>query len=357
MVEAGKHPNADRLQLCRVDVGEGEPRQIVCGAWNFGARTVAVALPGAVLPGGTKLERAKLRGTVSDGMILSEREPELGADHAGIIVLPDGPEPGTLADVLPLAEDVLELEVTATVPTCSPSTGSHARSRRSSGPGEAPAATRVGAARGGDEPVDVTVEDLEAAPRYIGRLFRDAAVGPHRTGSVPAWRRPGCGRSPTWSTTNYVMHGTAARSTPSTSTSSRAGGSSFVRARERAAHARRTLRELDPSILVIADAARPVALAAIMGGEDTEVTPETTSVLLEAANFEPAGIPDPELGLRTDGSNRWEKGVDPYLAEPGRRPRHGAPRRRRRGARGATDVRDELPERPASSSGRSGPTP
>src|SRR6266508_561301 len=80
VLEAGKHPNADRLQLCRVDVGEPEPRQIVCGAWNFGAgATVAVALPGAVLPGGTKLERAKLRGTVSDGMILSERKLEL--DH------------------------------------------------------------------------------------------------------------------------------------------------------------------------------------------------------------------------------------------------------------------------------------
>jgi len=108
VLEAGKHPNADRLQLCRVDVGEGEPRQIVCGAWNFGAgATVAVALPGAVLPDGLKLERAKLRGEVSDGMILSERELELGTDHTGILVLEEGPEPGTpLADVLPVAEDV-----------------------------------------------------------------------------------------------------------------------------------------------------------------------------------------------------------------------------------------------------------
>src|SRR6266705_2264252 len=82
VLEAGKHPNADRLQLCRVDVGESEPRQIVCGAWNFGAgATVAVALPGAVLPGGQRLEQATLRGSVSDGMILSERELELGDDH------------------------------------------------------------------------------------------------------------------------------------------------------------------------------------------------------------------------------------------------------------------------------------
>ena len=95
-------PNADRLQLCRVDVGEAEPRQIVCGAWNFGAgATVAVALPGAVLPDGRTLERAKLRGSVSDGMILSEAELELGAEHAGILVLPEPWEPGTpLRDVL-----------------------------------------------------------------------------------------------------------------------------------------------------------------------------------------------------------------------------------------------------------------
>src|SRR6266513_6140068 len=112
VVEAGKHPNADRLQLCSVDVGEGEPRQIVCGAWNFGAgATVAVALPGAVLPGGQRLERATLRGAVSDGMILSERELELGADHTGILVLSAEWEAGTpLGDVLPLGDDVLEIE-------------------------------------------------------------------------------------------------------------------------------------------------------------------------------------------------------------------------------------------------------
>src|ERR671919_1562752 len=120
VLEAGKHPNADKLQLCRVDVGEGEPRQIVCGAWNFGeGATVAVALPGAVLPDGRTLERAKLRGTVSDGMILSERELELGHDHAGILVLPEPWEPGTpLGDVLPLADEVLEIEVTRNRPDC-----------------------------------------------------------------------------------------------------------------------------------------------------------------------------------------------------------------------------------------------
>src|SRR5213596_974736 len=96
VLEAGKHPNADRLQLCRVDVGEGEPRQIVCGAWNFGAgATVAVALPGAMLPNGLELERREVRGELSDGMILAEDEVALGTDHEGIMVLPEGHEPGT----------------------------------------------------------------------------------------------------------------------------------------------------------------------------------------------------------------------------------------------------------------------
>src|SRR5688572_15076993 len=109
VVEAGKHPNADRLQLCHVDVGEAEPRQIVCGAWNFGAgATVPVALPGAVLPDGRRLERAKLRGEVSEGMMLSEKELDLGTDHTGIVVFPEPWEPGTpLADVLPLTDVVL----------------------------------------------------------------------------------------------------------------------------------------------------------------------------------------------------------------------------------------------------------
>src|SRR4051794_29949421 len=112
VLEADKHQNADRLQLTTVDVGEEEPRSIVCGAWNFGAgATVAVALPGATLPNGLTLERRKVRGEVSDGMILAEDEVDLGTDHAGIMLLDAEHEPGTpLADVLPLVDTVLEIE-------------------------------------------------------------------------------------------------------------------------------------------------------------------------------------------------------------------------------------------------------
>src|SRR3954447_26272899 len=174
VLEAGKHPNADRLQLCSVDVGDPEPRQIVCGAWNFGAgATVAVALPGAVLPDGRRLERAKLRGTVSDGMILSELELELGTDHTGILVLADPWEPGTpLADVLPLSDTVIELETTPNRPDLLSVYGV-AREVAALYDLELSAPPGTEPERAGEEPVDVTIEDFEGCPRYIGRLFRD----------------------------------------------------------------------------------------------------------------------------------------------------------------------------------------
>src|SRR5215213_3813122 len=319
VVEAGKHPNADRLQLCRVDVGEGEPRQIVCGAWNFGAGdTVAVALPGAVLPGGDRLERAKLRGAVSDGMILSERELELGPDHSGIMVLAGG-EPGTpLVDVLPLADEVLDVEATGNRPDLLAVYGIAREVAAIYGtelvppPGKDPPPSA-------NEPVDVKIEDYEGCPRYIGRLFREVAVK-----DSPVWLRArlsAAGMRPISNVvdvTNYVMH---ALGNPlhAFDHATLADGRIVVR-RARPGEKLRTLdgvdRNLDPADLVIADAERAVALAGIMGGEETEVTEQTTTVLLEAANFEPYGLlrSSERLKLRTEGSNRWEKGVDPHLA-------------------------------------------
>ena len=134
VLDAAKHPNADRLQLTKVDVGEDRPYQIVCGAWNFGAGAkVAVALPGATLPNGLTLDRRKLRGEVSEGMILAEDEVDLGADHDGIMVLDDALVPGTpLADVLPLVDDVLDVEATGNRVDLLSIYGSRARSQRSS---------------------------------------------------------------------------------------------------------------------------------------------------------------------------------------------------------------------------------
>src|SRR5205823_2459375 len=321
VLEAAKHPNADRLQLCRVDVGEGEPRQIVCGAWNFGAgATVAVALPGAVLPNGLQLERRKVRGELSDGMILAEDEVDLGTDHSGIMVLPEA-EPGTpLVDVLPLVDDVLLVESTGNRPDLLSIYGI-AREvaalyslELAPPPGEDPEQAE-------EEPVDVTVEDFEGCPRYIGRLFRDVTLG-----QAPVWLKARLFAagvrliSNVVVITNYVM---LALGNPLHAFDfAKLHGSKIVVRRARPGEKLRTLdgidRDLDPSDLMIADADRSLALAGIMGGEETEIGEGTSEVLLEAANFEPYGIylSSERLRLRTEGSNRWEKGVDPYLAEP-----------------------------------------
>ncbi len=320
VVEAGKHPNADRLQLCLVDVGESEPRQIVCGAWNFGVgATVAVALPGAVLPGGTKLEQATLRGTVSDGMILSEQELELGDDHAGIIVLAEPAEPGTpLADVLPLSDTVIELETTPNRPDL---LAVYGVAREVAALYDVELAPPPGSEpqQSGDEDVAIAVDDLDGCPRYIGRLFRDVQIGPS-----PPWLRArlsAAGMRPISNVvdvTNYLM---LALGNPLHAFDlDKLGGARIGVRRARKGEELRTLdgqlRQLDPRDLMITDGERAVALAGIMGGEETEVAEETTSVLLEAANFEPVGIlkSSERLGLRTEGSNRWEKGVDPHLA-------------------------------------------
>ena len=321
VVEADKHPNADRLQLCRVDVGEPEPRQIVCGAWNFGAgATVAVALPGAVLPNGLELERRKVRGELSDGMILAEDEVELGPDHSGIMLLPES-EPGTpLGDVLPLRDDVLLVEPTGNRPDL---LAVYGLAREVAAlydlelapfPGREPTCE-------GDEQVDIEIADLEGCPRYVGRLFREVKVGPS-----PLWlkaRLAAAGMRPISNVvdvTNYVM---AALGNPLHAFDfDRLHGGRVIVRRAAAGETLRTLdgvdRTLESGDLVIADAGRAVALAGIMGGEETEIGEETTTVLLEAANFEPTGIfqSSERLRLRTEGSNRWEKGVDPHLAGP-----------------------------------------
>jgi phenylalanyl-tRNA synthetase beta chain len=321
VLDAVKHPNADRLQLCQVDVGEGNPRQIVCGAWNFGAgATVGVALPGAVLPNGLQLERRKVRGEVSDGMILAEDEVALGTDHTGIVVLQNGIEAGTpLADVLPLTDRVLDLGPEHNRPDLLAIYGI-AREVAAlfdlelappPGADPEPHATEV---------LDIAIEDFDACPRYVGRLFRNATIGPS-----PLWlkaRLLAAGMRPISNVvdiTNYVM---LALGNPlhAFDYSKLAGGKIIVR-RANAGERLRTLdgaeRELEPYDLMIADGERSVALAGIMGGEETEIGDDTTDVLLEAANFEPYTIfrTSERLRLRTEGSNRWEKGVDPYLAQ------------------------------------------
>jgi phenylalanyl-tRNA synthetase beta chain len=321
VLEAEKHPNADRLQLCKVDVGEGEPRQIVCGAWNFGAgATVAVALPGATLPGGLQLEQRKVRGELSNGMILAEDEIDLGTDHSGIMLLPET-EPGTpLGDLLPLADDVLLVESTGNRPDLLSVYGI-AREVAALYELDLSPPPGVDPEPPADGPVEVTVEDLEGCPRYIGRLFRNVRVG-----QSPVWlksRLLAAGMRPISNVvdaTNYVM---LALGNPLHAFDLKTlAGEKIVVRRAGPGETITTLdgvdRKLEETDLVIADADRAVAIAGIMGGEETEIGDSTTDVLLEAANFEPTGIfrTSERIRLRTEGSNRWEKGVDPYLADP-----------------------------------------
>jgi len=353
VVEAGKHPNADRLQLCHVDVGEPEPRQIVCGAWNFGAgATVCVALPGAVLPDGRTLERTKLRGELSDGMILAEDELELGPDHEGIIVLPEPVEPGTLLyDVLTIRDEILELELTGNRPDLLSIYGV-AREVAALFALDLAAPPGVDPPRTGDEAVEIEIDDLDGCPRYIGRLFRGATVAPS-----PLWLRARLAAAGMRSisnvvdVTNYVM---LALGSPLHAFDHErlAGGRIGVRH----AHEGEELvtldgatRQLEPSDLLITDALRPVGIAGIMGGLESEVGETTTDILLEAANFEPIGIlhSSERLALRSEASNRWEKGVDPWSA--GQAAVYASQLLvELTGARftGEADVHAELPERP-----------
>ncbi|HEX7525515.1 MAG TPA: phenylalanine--tRNA ligase subunit beta, partial [Gaiellaceae bacterium] len=321
VLEAGKHPNADKLQLTKVDVGDGEPRSIVCGAWNFGAgATVAVVTPGGVMPGGEfTIEKRKLRGETSEGMILSERELELGEDHAGIMVLADDLVAGApLADVLPLGDDVLEIETLYNRPDLTSVYGI-AREVAALTGGELKPMPGVEPARDGDEPFPVTIEDLEGCPRFIARVFRDVTLG-----ESPAWlkaRLSGAGMRPISNVvdiTNYVM---LALGSPlhAFDYDKLADGRIVVR-RARAGEEIVTLdgttRKLESADLVIADAERPVAIAGVMGGENTEVSDATTNVLLEAANFEPLTVlkSGERHRMRSESQTRWEKGVDPEAA-------------------------------------------
>jgi phenylalanyl-tRNA synthetase beta chain len=323
VLEVEPHPNADRLRVCQVDVGEGDARQIVCGAWNFEAgATVAVALPGAYLPVlDVPLDERELRGQLSRGMILAEDEVGLGEDHAGIMVLPAGIQPGTpLVDVLPIRDRVLEVTPTVNRVDLLSMVGL-AREVAALTDGELHVPDPDDPPVVDEEPVDVSVEDFGGCPRYIGRVFRDVAIGPS-----PQWLRSRLflaemrSISNVVDVTNYVMHvyGSPLHAFDRTKL---AEGRIVVR-RARPGETVRTLdgvvRELTGEDLVIADAGKAVALAAIMGGEKSEISDATTELLLEAANFEPIGIlrTSDRLALRTAGSNRWEKGVDPYLAEP-----------------------------------------
>jgi phenylalanyl-tRNA synthetase beta chain len=324
VTEAVQHPDADRLRVCTVDVGEDGPRTIVCGAPNVAAgQTVAVALPGARMPGGEKLRKAKLRGVASEGMILAADEIEVNEDHDGIMVLDDSLAAGTpLAEVVPLAEPVLEIEVT---PNRSDCFGVHGVAREVHAVTGAPLAAdpwAEDATATGDGTVEdlasVTVEVPDLCPRFTARAFTDVKIGPS-----PLWlqeRLSAAGQRPISNVvdiTNYVMLLTA-QPLHAFDLDKVPGGELIVRT-ARAGEKMTTLdgveRELDAETVLVCDRDQPTGVAGVMGGQVSEVSDTTTSVLMEAANWNGTNIlrTSRALSLRSEASARFEKQLHPDL--------------------------------------------
>jgi phenylalanyl-tRNA synthetase beta chain len=322
VLDAQRHPDADRLSVCMVDVGDGGPQQIVCGAPNVATgQTVAVARPGAVMPDGTKLGVAKLRGVESNGMILAEDELGIGTDHAGIMVLDGDLQPGTpLQGVLPIATEVLELEITPNRPDCLAVYGVAREVHAITGAPLKPPPWQTDAGSAGPiHGAEVRVEAPDLCPRFTARVFEDVAIGPS-----PPWlkaRLMAAGQRPINNVvdiTNYVM--LLVGSPLHAFDFDRVAGGLLVVRRAEDGEQLTTLdgqiRTLDRDMLVIDDADGPTSLAGIMGGERSEVHEGTTRVLMEVANWHGPTVHRTSqlLGLRSEASSRFEKGLAPEQA-------------------------------------------
>lgn len=334
VLERGSHPNADRLSLCTVDAG-GEPVQVVCGAPVIEEGGLYPFAPvGATLPGGVTIRKAKIRGEHSQGMLCSERELGLGRDGSGIMRLADGHEVGApLVEALSLDDTRLTLEITPNRPDLL----SHVGVAREVGP-DGHAGIQLPPFPGPDSEertdaivpslqlwrtdregivagVRVCVDDADRCPRYIAAVLEGVRVGPS-----PAWlaaRLRAIGQRPinnVVDATNYILHelGQPLHAFDV----DRLEGNAIVVRRATAGETITTLddveRKLSGEMLVIADGESPAAVAGVMGGVDSEVSGSTTRVLLECAYFDPRSVRATAraLGLSTDASYRFERGID-----------------------------------------------
>jgi phenylalanyl-tRNA synthetase beta chain len=317
ILQADPHPQADKLRVCRVTTGSGEPLQIVCGAPNAraGLRT-ALATLGAELPGGLKIGPAKLRGVESRGMLCSSKELGLGDSNPGILELPqDAPLGTALREYLQLDDTVLELNVTANRGDAMSIIGV---AREVAALSEAALHSPAGASVGNvlSDQQSVRLEDAAACPKFVGRIIR----GIDNTRPTPLWLRERLRRagvrciSPAVDVTNYVL---LELGQPMHAYDLAKVSGSIVARTAKAGEALRLLdgrdTTLDADMLVIADDAGAVGLAGIMGGERTAVSTATRDVFLEVAWFAPDSIRGRarRLGLHTDASQRFERGVDP----------------------------------------------
>ena len=319
VLEAGRHPGAEKLSLCQVTTDGKNRLQIVCGAKNVRAGLkVAVAMVGAALPKDVHIERATLRGQESNGMLCSARELGLGDEHDGIMELDVAlPLNQNLREALDLDDWVLEVNATPNRGDCMSVFGiardhSAARERRY-------IRYQAAAVAPVHDAVFPVTLDSPACPLFASRVVR----GVRANAQSPAWLRERLRRvginsiSAVVDVTNYVMM-ELGQPLHAYDLAKLAGGIS-VRAAKPQEHI--TLLddkdyELDPEFLVIADASGAIGLAGIMGGRRTAISDATTDVLLESAHFTPDGIVGRarRLGLFTDAAQRFERGVDPTLA-------------------------------------------
>jgi len=312
------HPNADRLSVCRVLDGSNVPRQIVCGAKNFRAGDkVPLALPGAVLPDGTKIKASKLRGVESEGMLCSERELGFSEEASGLMILdPGAPIGAALGDLFP-PDTIFDLEITPDRPDLLSYIGlARELSIIFHLPGlNLPNPSSAGGAKPVSDPSQVRIDALDACPYAVFHEVRDVTVGPS-----PDWMRRRLESAGLRSinnivdVTNYVMLETGKPiHAYDLSRLSLPVIVRFARAGEKLLALDGKTYELNQSHLVIADSAKAIGLGGVMGGEETGVSSGTTTVLVESAYFDPGLIRRTSrgLGLISDASFRFERGVDP----------------------------------------------
>jgi phenylalanyl-tRNA synthetase beta chain len=319
ILEKRTHPNADRLSLCRVTDGSSE-YGIVCGARNMKAGdAVALAKVGAVLPNGAEIKKAKIRGHQSEGMLCSEQELKLAEESAGIMILPeDTPLGRPLADALGLADWLLEVEITPNRGDCLSVLG--VARELASITGEKVTLPEIPVRMEPPPPVDrlvsITLSAPALCPRYSARVVTGVRVGPS-----PDWmqrRLTLCGIRPINNIvdiTNYMLL-EAGQPMHAFDLDRLKGPCIDIRAPEEPM-VFTTLdgveRGIDPGMLLIWDADGAIAVAGVMGGQNSEVTDKTTRVLFESAHFDPASIrrTSRRLGLASESSYRFERGVDP----------------------------------------------
>ena len=317
------HPNADKLRLCTVEYGADETMRVVCGAPNveIGGK-YPFAPVGTTLPCGLTLKKAKIRGEVSMGMLCAKDELGLGEDHSGLLVLDVGLAPGTpFTELMPPPESVFELEITPNRPDCLSIVGIAREVAAIYGTElKMPVIELNEAAEAVDRLVSVDIQDEERCPRYTARVLKNAKVGPS-----PDWmaaRLEACGIraiNNLVDITNYVMLETGHPLHAFDYTLVKDGKIIVRRAAvgEKFTTLDDVERELTGEMLVIADPEKAGALAGVMGGANTEIKDDTSTVLLEAATFEQAGIRHTAkaLGHSTDSSYRFQRGINADTVE------------------------------------------